>query len=110
MTQITDAMLVDTIEILEAAARNETLNQRIRNNAARMAPVYRQVAAARIRAKTRLDQEALDKDAERNPAVPWVPPPHPEKPLKRVKPLGEGTFTIDTKSLSVEDLMAKLEL
>lgn len=110
MTQITDQMLIDTIEILEASARNETLNQRIRNNAARMAPVYRQVAAARIRARTRLDQEALARDAERNPAVPWVPPPHPEKPLKRVKPLGEGVFAIDPKQLSVDDLMAKLDL
>lgn len=110
MTQITDTMLVDTIEILEAAARNETLNRRVRNNAARMVPVYRQVAAARIRARTRLDEEALAADSERTPSTPWVPPPHPEKPLRRVKPLGEGIFTLTPADMDTETLMSKLGL
>lgn len=110
MTQITDAMLVDTIEILEAAARNETLNRRVRNRAAEMIPVYRQVAAARMRARTRLDEEALAKDAERTPNTPWVPPPHPEKPLRRVKPLGDGIFTVTAADMDTDDLMSKLGL
>lgn len=110
MTQITDAMLVDTIEILESAARNETLNRRLRSRAAEMVLVYRQIAAIRMRARTRLDQEALDRDKERLPDVPWTPPPHPERPLRRVKPLGEGIFTINPSDLSTEDLAAKLGL
>jgi len=104
-------MLIDIIEILEAASRNETLNQRIRNNGARISPVLRQVAAARFRIRTRLDQEALDRDAARCTGEQWVPPAHPDAPLKRVKPLGEGLFEVKREiPESIDDLMSLLEL